>query len=190
MARWLYILVPVALGAAAFEVMKPANWADVRQGLVFTLSLLGAAVLVRLARGMPVSNTDYFEVDEVRGLSAAVKKVYRALIALLSAIVVSIVGLVFVEVVLKAIDSLTAVGPGTKQDLQQAVTAGLVVLVSYALGRTISLVRGDYDLVQLQAKLMERAVERRHAARRTQEMDEAAADKPFQQREGYGKLRQ
>lgn len=93
MAKWLYLIIPAGLGLAAFRIMEPAQWEKIGSGLIFVLSLLGAAVLVRLARGMPVSDTDYLEVKEMRDLSTAVKRVYRAMIVLFAAIMCSIIGL-------------------------------------------------------------------------------------------------
>lgn len=190
MTRWLHILIPVTLGAVAYAIMRPEHWDEIRQGLMFALSLLGAAVLVRLARGMPVTNTDFFEVDEMRNLTAAVTKVYRSLIFLLSAIVVSLVGLVFIGTFIKFVASLATIEASERMALQQGASAVLVTLIAYALSRTISLVRGDYDLVKLQARLMERVVERRHASERRRVLEEAAASKPFEPREGYGQLHQ
>lgn len=190
MAKWLYIAVPLGLGWVAFEIMQPGHWTGIRQGLILPLALLGAAVLVRLARGMPVSTTEHFEVEEMRRLSQAVIRVYRALIVLFVAIICSTIGLIFIEVAHSALGSVDALDPATKGRLQQGLTGLLVFFVAFALARTVSLIKGDYDLVKLQARLMERAVERRHAAQHAVRMDEAEATKPFEKRPGYGKIAQ
>lgn len=190
MIKWLYILIPLSLGGIAYEIMEPRHWGSIKQGLMLALSLLGAAVLVRLARGMPVSNTEYFEVEEMRRLSNAVKQIYLALIALFIAILSSLAGLVFIEVAQGAIGNSALFGPETKHIAQQLSSAALVFLVSFALIRTLPLIVGDYDLVKLQSSYMERAVERRHAAHHIAAMDGAAASKPFEKRPGYGKTAQ
>lgn len=190
MIKWLYIVIPAGFGLIAFVIMQPALWEDIGRGLILALSLLSAAVLVRLARGMPVSNTEYFDVDEIRRLSKAVMKVYRALIVLFAAAIGSIIGLAFVGIVHEAISKMPNLDAATVVTVQQILTALLVIVIAFALLRIIALIQGDYDLVQLQAKLMERAVERRDAARHIAKMDEADASKPFESRPGYGKLAQ
>lgn len=190
MAKWFYIIVPAGFGWLAFEVMDPAHWKDISRGMILALSLLGATVLVRLARGVPVSNTEYFEVSEMRDLTKAVKQVYRALIVLFAAVIISILGLVFATTVLDAIPTVQVLDPSTAETLQQVFSGALIAAVSFALIRTVALVRGDYDLVTLQARMMERAVERRHAEKHVERMEGAESAKPFERREGYGKLAQ
>ncbi|MDJ0947241.1 MAG: hypothetical protein QNJ30_27655 [Kiloniellales bacterium] len=190
MTKWLYIAVPAALGWVAFEVMQPTHWDEVGRGLTFALSLLGAAVLVRLARGMPVSDTGYFDVEEMRDLSRAVRKVYKALMLLFVVIICSILGLVFIGVLHGAISHISNLDPGTILTLKQSATGVLVALVAFALLRAVALIKGDYDLVKKQASLMERAVERRQAARQAERLEAAEKEAPFEKREGYGKLAQ
>lgn len=190
MTKWLYIAVPAGLGWVAFKVIQPSHWDDIGRGLTFALSMLGAAVLVRLARGMPVSDTGYFDVQEIRSLSNAVKKVYQALMLLFVVTLCSILGVVFIGVLHEVVSQIPFLGPDAISTLQQCLSGALVALASFALLRTVALIKSDYDLMKQQASLMEKAVERRHAARQEERLEEAAKQAPFQKREGYGKLTQ
>ncbi|EPY01358.1 hypothetical protein [Magnetospirillum fulvum] len=186
MSRWLQVAVPLGLAVISPLVMEPRNWGDIRQGTMMALSVLGAAVFVRLARGMPITNTDFFEVQEIRDLSFAVKIVMRRMIALIILAFMSIIGLNFIELFLKAASSLT-VGLEAKGVISGLISGVLTFLVAFTLARAVNVVRGDYDLVELQSTLMIRAVERKHAKEVAARLDEADKASPFMPREGYGR---
>lgn len=190
MAKWLYLFVPIGMGAVAFALFAPTAWNGVRQPLILALSLIGAAVLFRLARGFPVTDNWGIEVDEARKLTAAVVKVHKSLIVLFASILISIIFLAFTEFVMSTVNELVSLEESTREHLRQVWTGTIFFLVTYAIGRTIALVAGDYDLVKLQCQFFKRAVERRHANDRADDIDRAAKGAPFESREGYGKLRQ
>lgn len=189
MAKWLYIVIPFGLGILAYNVMQPSYWHSVRQGLILLLSIFGGAVLVRMARGIPISDTNYLQLKDVHKLTQAVSGVYRALMVLFAAIVISIVGLAFVELLH---DILIKMDDAAKWGvpLSQLITGLLVTLIAYALGRTVAVLLGDYDLVKLQGKIMNDVATRRHADQRAESLKEAASEEPFTGHEGYGKLRE
>ena len=190
MARWLYLFIPIGMGAAAFALFAPLAWDSVRQPLILALSLVGAAVLFRLARGLPVNDCSGFEVDEARKLTSAIVTVHKSLIILFVSILASIILLAFTEFFMSTVKEMVSLEESTREHLQQGWTGTIFILVSYAISRTIALVAGDYNLVKLQGQLFERAVERRHAQERADDISRAAKGAPFEAREGYGKLRQ
>jgi hypothetical protein len=187
MPRWRLLLLPVIAGVVGYHALDAAFWESVRQGLLVALSVVGAAVLVRLARGMPITNVEFFEVDEIRDLAAAVKKVMRSLRLLIVLTFSVMAGLAVFEPVSKlVIPSATNYGV----DVVAIASAVLAAAMTYVFVRIIDVVRGDYDLVDLQAALMVRSVERR-AAKKFEDRHVSDQRSPkFQSPEGYGKVLQ
>lgn len=186
MSKWLQVAVPLGLAVVSYLFMDPHNWADVRQGIMLALSVLSAAIFVRLARGMPITNVDFFEVQEIRNLSTSVMMVMRRMIVLVALSFMSIILLVFVGVMFNFIAS-SSIPDDAKEIAVRLISSFLTFIVSFTLIRAVSVVRGDYDLVVLQSSLMTRAVERKHAKEAACRLDNADKLEPFKQKAGYGK---
>ena len=78
--------------------------------------------------------------------------------------------------------------PLTKLNLMQVFTGLIIMLVAFAIGRTFSVIRGDFDLMKLQGELMRVAIVRRHAERQAERLERAENKKPYAEQEGYGEL--
>ncbi len=178
--------VPLGLAVVSYFRMEPSHWSDIRQGTMLALSVLSAAVFVRLARGMPITNTDFFEVQEIRDLSYAVRTVMRRMIILIVLAFISIIGTVFIEILQKAV-AATALSGDLKMIVSSTFSGTLSFVITFTLARAVYVVRGDYNLVELQSDLMTRAVERKHAKEAAARLEEADKALPFKQRDGYGK---
>ena len=74
------------------------------------------------------------------------------------------------------------------QFLQRGVAFVASGLSTFAFVRAIAVVLGDRDLVNLQADLIERDAQKRHATKAAAELDKAEQAKPFATSEGYGGL--
>lgn len=72
MIRWNNLLIPATVGLAAAYLIDLKFWDDQKAGLLVALSVMAAGVLVRLARGLPFTSVDQYELDEVRQLTKAV----------------------------------------------------------------------------------------------------------------------
>lgn len=184
----LQLLLPVGLAALSYFFMQPQHWDQSRQGLMVALSVLCAAIFVRLARGLPLTTTEFFEVDEIRKLSEAVKTVMVRMIVLIVVALVSILGLAFISVGHDIIAKVAFLSPEAKDVGSRLLTAALMLLTTFSFVRATHVIRGDYDLVELQSKLVTRAVERRKAKEEAERLQKAEEAAPFKTREGYGGL--
>src|SRR5688500_6541426 len=127
------------------------------------LSVLCAAIFVRLARGLPLTTTESFEVDEVRNLATTVKVEIVRMIVLIVVALISVLGLAFDSVGHDIIAGATFLSPVAKDIASRLLAAGLMLMTTFSFVRATHVIRGDYDLVELQSQLVTRAVERRRA---------------------------
>src|SRR5829696_416422 len=109
MIRWFNILVPVVAALAAGRFVSIAFWDASKQGLLVALSVIAAGVLVRLARGLPFTTPDHYEVDEIRKLTKAVEQIMRSLRALITLTLAGMVALVLAKPVLEFASSISQI---------------------------------------------------------------------------------
>lgn len=188
MARHLKnLILPVLAGAAAWLAVPLSFWHDARASLLTAFSVIAAAVMVRLARGLPFTNADHFEVDEIRQVTAAIKQIMRSLQALIVFVLATMIALTFVDRVQALFDQYGL--PTTSYIADHALSAGLGFAVVYVLMRIIQVVRGDYSLVELQSRFMIRAVERKEAKKYDEARAAAAQlEPPYQAPKGFGRF--
>lgn len=157
------ILIPVAVSAASGAWVSVSAWGDLRFNLLPALSVIAAGVLVRLARGIPFSNPDQFEVEEARRISAAFVQVVRSLRALIYATLVAMLWLAVAPSLAQQLDPvISKMAFGRFLNPTLSATIGLVV--AFAITRMIEVVQGDVSLAILQQSLLVKATERRAAA--------------------------
>jgi len=185
MIIWRTAILPVAGAIFAGWFLTIGFWDDVRQSMLVALSVIAAAVLVRLARGLPFTATEEIEVEEARSVVHAVKQVMRSLQHLIRIALASMVWLVFLKPTAAYVVSFEPLKQhSTGIEIFLSGLTGLVL--SYVFVRILDVLRGDYDVVNLQGDFMVRTVERRKAARFEQDHP-ASATEAFRAPEGYGK---
>jgi hypothetical protein len=164
MVRWRTIFVPLLIGAACSGWVSVDFWDASRQALLVCLSVIAAGVLVRLARALPFTVADQYELDEIRSLTSAVSQIARSLRALLIAVLVGMIGLV----VAKPLLDFAAATPVLAEHLALAgssISGLLGVVIGYVFFRMLQVVSSDQSLTELQSKFIVRAVERKQAER-------------------------
>jgi hypothetical protein len=179
------LILPALAGAATWFAVPLEFWHDARSSLLTAFSVIAGAVMVRLARGLPFTNADHFEVEEIRQVTTAIKQIMRSLLALIVVVLATMIGFTFVD---RAAALFVIYGlPTTVYIANHALSAVLGFLLAFVLMRIIQVVRGDYGLVELQSKFMIRAVERKEVKK----FDEARASAdglPYVTPPGYGQL--
>jgi hypothetical protein len=181
MIRWPILILPLLVGCFCYRWVPVEFWDTSKQALLVCLSVIAAGVLVRLARALPFTTADQYELDEIRKLTKAVSQIARSLRALLIAVLVGMIGLI----VAKPLFEVTK-GAGTwaaHVDIESVISGVLGFILSYVLFRMLAVVRGDQDLTELQSTFVVRAVERKQAER-FQKLQERAA--PFKQPDDFG----
>ena len=181
------LIVPTVAAVAAWFLVPLDFWSGARSSLLTAFSVIAAAVMVRLARGLPFTNADHFEVEEIRQVTAAIKQIMRSLLALIMVVLATMIAFTFVERIQALFDRFGL--PTTKFISAHFLSATLGFLLAFVLMRIIQVVRGDYSLVELQSKFMIRAVERKESKK----FDDARAaaaqtEVPYRAPEGFGRL--
>jgi ABC-type amino acid transport system permease subunit len=183
--RWYNIIIPVAVGLMAAALMDIAFWDELKAGLLVALSVMAAGVLVRLARGLPFTSVDHYEVDEVRQLTRAIDQIMRSLKLLVLVVVIGMVALVI------ALPLQKALGPHFSSNgrfwIGCAVSGFIGLTLSYVCTRMWQVIRGDLELTGLQSKFVVRAVERKQAKRFDDQISNADGVK-FKSPDDYGKI--
>jgi hypothetical protein len=188
MIRWRTLLVPLVAAAAAALLVLVGFWDASKQGLLVALSVVATGVLVRIARGLPFTTPDHYEVEEIRTLAKAVSRIIRALRALIFFVLAGMVSLVLAKPVLDFALAVPALQPLAGY-AERAISAGLAFILTYVFVRMLQVVKGDQDLAELQSKFIVRAVERKQA-KRFEEQQRAESAPVLKRPEGYGRVMQ
>lgn len=121
-------------------------WATAQTLLSVALSVVAGAVLVRLARGLPIADTGYLTLDDAHRLTTAFRKISQRLRALTFVILLALV--------------LNIFGPSGSVLIEKFVPYSCAVLIGvfsgilgYIGSRVIAIVNADVDLVDLQSEL-------------------------------------
>ena len=170
-------VIALALATMAWWHLDLEVWLAAAPGVMVSLSVIAAAILFRLGRGLPGFSVDELNVEDIRKLTSA----YTAVAKRLGTILV-LVGL--------AIGSVIAayfVGE-TPLWVRPAVTSLGMFSLALVICRAVALVRGDLDLIRLQAKLLVQDARSRRAREQAEEIEDAQRTRPFRNPPGFGGL--
>ena len=140
-----------------------------------TLSILAGAVLFRLGRGLPQLALEELRDDEVAKLAAAFRQVSKRLVVFFYVVGFAILSQLAVQLVPATLSS----------NWSKTVVAVSLFLSAFVCLRAVLLVRGDADLVDLQAKLLEDNHKRRAVREALKRADD---ERPLKPPPGYGGL--
>jgi len=181
---WLPLLAATAAASFAAAVVGVGTWDKTKTGLLTALSVVAAAALVRLARGLPFSNPDHFEPSEVEQLTAAVKQLARSLRAFLGIVLGTMVLLVLAQPLANLVHRLST--GLAKAVFDHLLSAAIGASLAYVLVRIWQIVGSDLSLLDKQSLFMVRAVHRN--SRKKEEMKAKEIEEvPFSTPEGYGR---
>lgn len=157
------LVLPIAGGLASAFLVGMNTWDLLRPALLPAISIIAAAVLVRLARGLPFSNADHFTLDQFRRVSSSLGDNARKLRAL---IFVCLVGVVFLIVGKDFVDLI--VGATARWPIVGLVSAKLMsgiigALLAFSFMRVVEVVHSDVALLKLQSKILETAIANKNA---------------------------
>lgn len=181
MVTRLPIFVSVAAAVGCGFAVDVYAWETARLWLIPALSIVAAAVLVRLARGVPIANPDHIRAEEVEEVTGA----FIALIRSLRSLFFVVLGAVVVVGVVSPVAAfLGQLSPAAVDYGNRFGSAAVGLSVGYCFARMLQIAQSDVSIATLQARLIREAV-----ARRESKKFEAGAMQPssFRQPEGYGK---
>jgi hypothetical protein len=151
MLRLLTIGVLLA-GAAVFGLLLTlAQFLKILQPLIVALSIMAAALLVRLNRGMPTLDWKGLDVNDRKMLTQKIVELTREYMVVLSAQAVTLIVLLVL-----ATKEPTALSSPTQKGIM-ALAGALVALCG---ARMAYIVWRDYDIVRIQKKLIDDSADR------------------------------
>ena len=150
------------------------------------LSILAAAVLFRLGRGVPSVSIDGLDVAEAEKLAKAYEVVAQRLAVVAGWTVIGLLGLAMIGIAHRLIGQ--HLPADIAQVCCQALTAALAAILALTFCRAVVLVRGDLSSVRVQGKSMVTSVRRRHVEQATAALEEAERAEPFKTPPNYGEL--
>lgn len=180
MKLWLQVLICAVMGTIALFV-EPRQLLDLRTEVLTFLSILLGAVLFRLGRGLPQLVVDELDVQEVKRIADAFKEVARRLMWVFGVTGITVLFLISAEPLVTFAHEWPP--------LRRVVVFFASFLSTLAFVRAVYVVLGDKDLVDLQADLIKRDAQKRHARKAAAELDKAEQAKPFASSENYGGFR-
>ena len=185
--HWSHIILPLAVATVSGWLGSAAVWDGVKAPLLTFLSVIAAGVLVRLARGMPFTNTSGFDLDFARKVAGAVKTSIRALRTLLIIIFITMGMVTFSSILGEGtVLGLTAIGLDVRYS-DPIISASIGGLLCYVFIRIFAVVAGDVSLADMQADMVVTAAKKTQTERFSATV-EAATAKPISNPAGYGKV--
>lgn len=179
----LPVLAPLAAAALTGPLVGLATWDSAKTGLLTALSVIAAATLVRLARGLPFTNADQIDADQARQLTQAMRTLARSLRLLLAVVLGTMILLV----------GLSPLGALAAKVLPHQVAGPIAIGLSgltgaalaYTLARIWQIVGSDLSLLDQQSEILVRAVDRKNRTK-DEEREKLAGIVPYETPEGYG----
>lgn len=154
--QWTHIILPLGVGLATGLFTDATMWSELNEALLSVVAIVSAGVLVRLARGVPFSVIDVLEADEARKLSDALKQAVRALGGLLAGCFLTALCLAFIGQLNSMFESETAQTILPFTDNLDYVAFLVSLLLSFVFVRTYAVVKGDIEIVDIQADILVR----------------------------------
>jgi len=71
--KFFHLLLPLLGTIVAANLVSVEFWNTSKPSILTVFSVTGAGVLVMLARGLPFSNADQLQLDEVKWITSAIK---------------------------------------------------------------------------------------------------------------------
>jgi hypothetical protein len=154
------LIAAIAVGWATARYVPLSIWQPVFPGMLVALSMLGAAVLVRLARNAPITAPTAFDEEDLKRFFDALEELNRRLFWIFLQAVAAIFITLFAIVVSSYKGSFFGFsGPAS------SVCSGLLgLLLIWIPTRVIAMARGDIGFVRLQREVLQNALARQRKA--------------------------
>lgn len=125
--------------------------------------MIAAAVLVRLARGLPFTNPDHFTLVQFRDISEKLQTNARYLRALIWICIAAVVAVTIGGPLYRELPAALP-GYGWAAEVTERALSGVIgFFVSYSFVRIFEVVQSDVVLLKLQAKILEGVIAQKNA---------------------------
>jgi hypothetical protein len=160
MTRIVTVAVVVAAAVAFGGWLPVERLMDILQPLIVALSIMAAALLVRLNRGMPTLDWKSLDTNERKILTQKIVDLTREYVVVLSAQAATLI--VLLAIAVNNTSSLSSVA-------QKAILVTAGGLIGLCASRMAYIVWRDYDIVRLQKKLIDDSADREAVEKASQE---------------------
>jgi len=150
----LNIVISVGLGVFAAWQFDIARVFSVLQPTVVCLSIMAAAVFVRLNRGMPTLDWKSLSTEERKNLTERIVDLTRQYMQIIGLNAVALIGIIVLSAA--GATDVAALEPRYRQ----AISGSLIFVLSLCVLRMAYVVWRDYDIVKLQKELLDKAADR------------------------------
>jgi hypothetical protein len=150
----------IAAGVATGRYVPLAIWKPVFPGMLVALSMLGAAVLVRLARNAPITAPTAFDDSDLKRFSDALEELNTRLFWIFLQAVLALFVTLFAIVMSDYKGNIF----GYATSISRTCSGGLAFLLVWILARVVAMARGDIGFVRLQREVLENALARQRKA--------------------------
>lgn len=158
LTRGIAQIAPWAAAVVCFLYVPSPIWANATGSLVTALSLISAAILVRIMRAFPVTDPDGFsEKSEIASLEYALRRAMQSLSVAVGVAVLAILLLVFRQL----LNDVSLGLPQLNIYRGELYSAALGWMTVYVATRIIYAVRADFSILGRQAKAVTRSFEKR-----------------------------
>lgn len=149
-------VVALAGGYVTARYVPLAVWQPVFPGMLVALSMLGAAVLVRLARNAPITAPTAFDDDDLKRFFNTLEELNKRLFWIFLQAVVAIFIVLFAIVLSSYKGSVF----GYSFVLAKVCSGLLGLLLIWLITRVIAMAKGDIGFVKLQREILQNALNR------------------------------
>lgn len=156
------LVVSGIAGGLSAGLVPTSTWEVLRVALLPALSIVAAAVLVRLARGMPFTNADHFSLEEFRSAAQKIESNAKKLRALIFVCLAAVVSLIFAPELVEFAQRLSRNPPSLFRIIDGTMSAVVGISVVYSFTRIIEVVHSDIGLLRLQSLVLEKAISKKN----------------------------
>lgn len=149
-------IAALGVGWASMKFVPLTVWQPVFPGMLVALSMLGAAVLVRLARNAPITAPTAFDDEDLKRFFDALEELNRRLFWIFIQAVCAIFATLFAIVMSSHKGALL----GYAGAVSMGCSGLLALLLIWLLSRVIAMAKGDIGFVRLQREVLENALAR------------------------------
>ncbi|UWU88165.1 hypothetical protein N2605_17490 [Bradyrhizobium yuanmingense] len=153
-------IVAVAVGWATARYVPLSMWKPVFPGMLVALSMLGAAVLVRLARNAPITAPTAFDETDLKRFFDALEELNRRLFWIFLQAVMAL----FITLFAIVMEDHKGMIFGYAPPIAKVCSGILGFLLVWILSRVLAMARGDIGFVRLQREVLENALARQRKA--------------------------
>jgi hypothetical protein len=156
----LSLVAALATGYLSAHYIPISVWQPIFPGLLVALSMLGAAVLVRLARNAPITAPAAFDEEDLKRFFDSLEELNRRLFWIFLQAVAAIFFVLFAIIVSSYGGALF----GFAEVAPSICSGALGFVLIWLVTRVVAMAKGDIGFVKLQRRVLENALARQRKA--------------------------